>query len=59
MYGATKKVTVVGLAVGGGIEYAITSNFLLRGEYQYVLFNDFQGHKAELNTVRGGAAIKF
>ncbi len=23
------------------------------------LFNDFQGHKAELNTVRGGAAIKF
>lgn len=59
VYGATKKVTVVGLAVGGGIEYAITSNFLLRGEYQYVLFNDFQGHKAELNTVRGGAAIKF
>lgn len=59
IYGATKKVTVVGLAVGGGIEYAITSNFLLRGEYQYVLFNDFQGHKAELNTVRGGAAIKF
>ncbi|AMB48173.1 outer membrane beta-barrel protein [Methylobacterium sp. AMS5] len=59
VHGATKKVTVVGIAVGGGLEYAITPNFLLRGEYQYVLFNDFQGHKAELNTVRGGAAIKF
>jgi opacity protein-like surface antigen len=59
VYGTTKKVTVAGIAVGGGLEYAITPNFLLRGEYQYVLFNDFQGHKAELNTVRGGAAIKF
>ncbi|MEH3117001.1 MAG: outer membrane beta-barrel protein [Methylorubrum populi] len=59
VHGATKKVTIAGIALGAGLEYAITSNFLLRGEYQYVLFNDFQGHKAELNTVRGGAAIKF
>lgn len=59
VHGITKKVTVTGVALGGGLEYAITPNFLLRGEYQYVLFNDFQGHKAELNTVRGGAAIKF
>ncbi|CAO4178352.1 outer membrane protein [Methylorubrum populi] len=59
IYGATKKVTVVGAALGAGVEFALTSNILLRGEYQYVLFNDFQGHKAELNTVRGGAAIKF
>lgn len=58
-YGATKKVTVGGIALGAGLEYAITPNILLRGEYQFVLFNDFQGHKAELNTVRGGAAIKF
>lgn len=58
-YATTKKVVTAGIAVGGGLEYAITPNFLLRGEYQYVLFNDFQGRKAELNTVRGGAAIKF
>ena len=58
-YGATKKVTIGGVALGAGLEYAITPNILLRGEYQFVLFNDFQGHKAELNTVRGGAAIKF
>jgi outer membrane immunogenic protein len=31
----------------------------VRGEYQYVQFQDFNGHKAELNTVRGGAAVKF
>ena len=58
-YDTTKNIVTAGIAVGAGLEYAITSNFLLRGEYQYVLFNDFQGHKAELNTVRGGAAIKF
>ncbi|GEL39869.1 hypothetical protein MEX01_04600 [Methylorubrum extorquens] len=59
VYGATKNVTIAGFTLGGGIEYAVTSNFLLRGEYQYVLFNDFRGHKAEMNTVRGGGAIKF
>lgn len=59
VYNTTKEVVTAGIAVGAGLEYAITSNFLLRGEYQYVLFNDFQGRKAELNTVRGGAAIKF
>ncbi|WP_232628984.1 outer membrane protein [Methylobacterium sp. Leaf118] len=58
-YGGTKKVTVGGVALGAGLEYAITPNILLRGEYQYVLFNDFKGHSAELNTVRGGAAFKF
>ncbi|GAA0251240.1 hypothetical protein LNAOJCKE_3898 [Methylorubrum aminovorans] len=54
-----KSKAVAGVALGGGIEYAITSNFLLRGEYQYVLFDDFDGHKVNINTVRGGAAIKF
>lgn len=58
-YGGTKKVTIGGVALGAGVEYAITPNILLRGEYQYVLFNDFKGHSAELNTVRGGAAVKF
>jgi opacity protein-like surface antigen len=55
---ATTKV-VGGIALGGGLEYALTQNFILRGEYQYVLFNDFDGHKVNLNTVRGGAAVKF
>lgn len=56
--GPTEK-TVGGIALGAGLEFAITQNFILRGEYQYVLFNDFDGHKVNLNTVRGGAAVKF
>ncbi|TNC08637.1 porin family protein [Methylobacterium terricola] len=55
----TKEKVVGGIAAGAGIEYAITPNLLLRAEYQYVLFNDFDGHKMNLNTVRGGAAVKF
>lgn len=51
--------TVAGIALGAGLEYALTQNIILRGEYQYVLFNDFDGHKVNLNTVRGGAAVKF
>lgn len=51
--------TIGGVALGFGLEYAITPNILLRGEYQYVLFQDFNGHSAELNTIRGGAALKF
>lgn len=55
----SKTKTVGGISLGGGLEYAITQNILLRAEYQYVLFNDFEGHKANINTVRGGAAVKF
>lgn len=54
-----KTKTIGGAALGFGLEYAITPNILVRGEYQYVLFQDFNGHSAELNTVRGGAALKF
>lgn len=55
----SKEKIVGGVAAGAGLEYAITPNLLLRAEYQYVLFNDFDGHKLNLNTVRGGAAVKF
>ncbi|MCJ2132351.1 outer membrane protein [Methylobacterium sp. E-045] len=58
-YGTSKTKVVGGIALGAGLEYALTQNIILRGEYQYVLFNDFDGHKVNLNTVRGGAAVKF
>ncbi len=59
-YQSQKRSRVVaGFALGAGLEYAITSNIILRGEYQYALFSDFGGHKANLNTIRGGAALKF
>ncbi|NRD68900.1 outer membrane beta-barrel protein, partial [Corallococcus exiguus] len=44
-----KTKTIGGVALGFGLEYAITPNILLRGEYQYVLFQSFNGHRAELN----------
>ncbi len=59
VYAHGKTKIVGGFAGGAGVEYAITPNIILRGEYQYVLFNDFDGHKVNLNTVRGGAAVKF
>ncbi|GJE17409.1 outer membrane protein [Methylobacterium marchantiae] len=55
----TKTKVVGGVTLGGGLEFALTQNILLRGEYQYVLFNDFDGHTVNINTVRGGAAVKF
>lgn len=57
--GQTKTKVVGGIALGAGVEWALTQNIILRGEYQYVLFNDFDSHKVNINTVRGGAAIKF
>ena len=54
-----RSKTVAGFALGTGLEYAVTPNIILRGEYQYVLFDAFDGHKANVNTVRGGAAVKF
>ncbi|MDP4021654.1 outer membrane beta-barrel protein [Methylobacterium sp. NEAU 140] len=55
----TRTRVVAGFAAGVGLEYAVTPNILLRGEYQYVLLNNFDGRKINLNTVRGGAAVKF
>jgi outer membrane immunogenic protein len=57
---ATK--TMGGFALGAGLEFAVTQNILLRGEYQYVMLNDFQkssGNGISINTVRAGAAVKF
>ena len=54
-----KTKTVAGFAAGAGLDVAITQNIILRGEYQYVLFDDFGGHRAHVNTFRGGAAVKF
>lgn len=57
-----KTKTMGGFALGAGLEFAVTQNILLRGEYQYVMLNDFQkssGNGIAINTVRAGAAVKF
>lgn len=72
---ASNRTKVVGgITLGAGLEYALTTNIVLRGEYQYVMFNDFKANNTVFNgtvinqgsvastaisTVRGGAAIKF
>jgi len=58
--GAVSKSTVaVGFTAGAGVDIALTQNIFLRGEYQYAWFVDFNGHKFNVNTIRGGAGVKF
>lgn len=58
--GATKKnVYGFGLAVGGGIDLALTDNLFLRGEYQLIRFADVEGTTTTVNTARVSAGLKF
>jgi outer membrane immunogenic protein len=50
---------IYGLSVGGGLDVAITPHIFLRGEYEYVQFQQVAGTVIELNTARVGAGIKF
>jgi outer membrane immunogenic protein len=38
----TNKKTLVGAAVGGGVEYRLAPNWSLKGEYTHYFFNDFK-----------------
>ena len=51
--------TIGGFAVGAGMDYAITPNIILRGEYQYINFENNNARFTQMNTIRGGAAVKF
>ncbi len=51
--------TIGGFAVGIGMDYAITPNVVLRGEYQYINFENNNASFTQMNTIRGGAAVKF
>jgi outer membrane immunogenic protein len=55
----TAQKYAAGFAAGFGLDFALTSNIFLRGEYQYILFDDLGSHKANVNTVRAAAAVKF
>jgi outer membrane immunogenic protein len=55
----SKSTVAVGFTAGAGIEYMLTENIFLRSEYQYAFFDDYNGHKFNLNVVRGGAGVKF
>lgn len=48
-----------GYTVGAGVDFAVSKNLFLRGEYEYVQFHSIDGVALDLNTVRAGAAFKF
>jgi outer membrane immunogenic protein len=52
-------VFLYGFSVGGGLDVALTSNFFLRGEFEYVQFAPISNITASISTVRGGAGFKF
>jgi len=58
--GATKKnVYGFGLAVGGGVDWALADNIFLRGEYQLIRFADVEGTTTTVNTARAALGVKF
>jgi outer membrane immunogenic protein len=58
--GATKKnVYGFGLVAGLGMDWALTDNLFLRGEYQLIRFADVEGTTTTVNTARVSAGVKF
>jgi len=54
-----KSTVALGFTAGAGVDIALAQNFFLRAEYQYAWFDEFNGHKLNVNTIRGGAGVKF
>jgi len=50
---------IFGWSFGGGLDVMVMPNVFLRAEYEYVAFSPVWEIKANINTVRFGAGIKF
>lgn len=48
-----------GLSLGGGVDYAITRNFFLRGEFEYLQFAPIANIVASVTSGRLGLGLKF
>ncbi len=48
-----------GYALGAGVEFAVTSNLMVRVEGQHIRFSDVGDSSVSINTARAGAAVKF
>lgn len=58
--GSSKKnVYGFGVTAGLGVDWALTDNLFLRGEYQLIRFADVEGTSTTINTGRVAAALKF
>ena len=48
-----------GGTIGAGLDFALTRNFFVRAEYEYIYFSPVASLRLDINTVRVGAGIKF
>jgi outer membrane immunogenic protein len=48
-----------GYALGAGLDVAVTSNIILRAEFQHLRFTEVSGSGLQLNQAKLGAALKF
>jgi outer membrane immunogenic protein len=48
-----------GYSLGVGIDFLVTPNVFLRGEYEYIKLNAVGGVELAINTARFGAGVKF
>ena len=55
----TTSTTRTGWTVGGGLEYALTNNWTVRGEYLYADFGTFNNYLTQLSLafVAGGSGF--
>jgi outer membrane immunogenic protein len=56
---AKNGLLLYGLALGGGIDVALTRNIFLRGEYEYIRFAPVANISASIYTARAGVGVKF
>jgi opacity protein-like surface antigen len=56
---AKKNVYGFGMAVGGGLDWALADNMFLRGEYQHIRFADIEGTTTTVNAGRAALGVKF
>jgi len=48
-----------GYSLGGGVDYMVTRDLFVRGEYEYIQLNPVAGVKLNINTARFGAGLRF
>ncbi len=57
--GGENSALLYGGTVGAGLDYALTQNVFLRGEYEYTLFAPFANVTLAVSSIRVGAGLKF
>ncbi len=56
---AQNGAVLYGFSVGGGLDWALTQNIFLRGEFEYVQFAPIANIVASILSARVGAGFKF